>query len=173
MAKDSALPLILGGAALAAIILGGRRGGGGSGYVCPPTNCNDVSSSGGVIAGIRYREFRSYGLGVNDPAPMIIRYHGYGSQSGTLTSSGKSWAGSRSGMPVRVIVPESPRVTSVNQYFTWWKLPAATSKQSELTSQMATAAREMRDFLCGIQECRQPSESPSWSAIAREDPWSI
>jgi len=154
MAKKSAMPLIL-GAAAAALLLG-RKGGGGGGC---NANCGDVSSSGGVVAGIRYREFRSEGLGANEEAPMLIRYHGLGSSSGSLDSAGKSWAKLVKG-PVRVIVPESPRLTSPNKYFTWWALPARTSKQDELAAQMSEAALEMNQFLCQIVQCRPTKGLP-------------
>lgn len=145
MANKSPLPLLLGAAA--AVMLLGRKGVGCS------ADCSDISSNGGVVAGIRYREFRSGGLGANDAAPMLIRYHGLGSTSASLNSAGKSWAKLVKG-PVRVIVPESPRVTSPNKYFTWWKLQARTSKQDELAQQMSVAAAEMNQFLCQIVQCR-------------------
>ena len=119
-------------------------------------DCGDVGADGGVVAGIRYREFRSEGVGPNDRVPMLIRYHGLGSTSSSLNSAGKAWAKLVHG-PVRVIVPESPRVTSPNSYFTWWKLRARTSKQDELAAQMSVAAAEMDQFLCQIVECR-PTE---------------
>jgi phospholipase/carboxylesterase len=152
MAQKSALPLIVGVAAAAVLL--GRKGGGGC-----AADCSEVSSTGGRLAGIRYREFRSEGLGVNEPAPMLIRYHGLGSTSGSLDSAGNSWAKLVKG-PVRVIVPESPRVTSPNKYFTWWKLQARTSKQDELAQQMSEAGAEMREFLCQIVQCRPTLGKP-------------
>jgi len=148
MAKRSAMPLIL-GAAAAALFLTRKKG--------SSADCSDVQADGGVVAGIRYREFRSPGLGPNDPAPMLVRFHGFGSMSGTLTSAGKSWAGSRTHGPVRVIVPESPRLTDPNKYFTWWYLQARSSDQAELARQMAEAGAEMDQFLRQIVQCR-PTE---------------
>jgi predicted esterase len=147
MAKNSAMPLIL-GAGAALLLLGGKR-----------ADCSGVQSSGGKVAGIKYREFRSEGVGPNDRVPMLIRYHGLGSSSASLDSAGKSWANLVKG-PVRVIVPESPRLTSPNKLFTWWELPARTSKQDELTAQMSEAAGEMRRFISEISQCRPTAGKP-------------
>ena len=151
MADKSALPLLIGAAAAVALL--GRKGGG-----CA-ADCSDVSPTGGRVAGIKYREFRSEGLGANEAAPMLIRYHGLGSTSGSLDSAGKNWAKRVKG-PVRVIVPESPRLTSPNKYFTWWKLQARTSKQDELAAQMSEAAQEQNAFLCQIVQCRPTIGKP-------------
>lgn len=151
MASKSPLPLLLGAAAAAMLL--GRKGGG-----CP-ADCSEVGPTGGTVAGIKYREFRSEGLGVDEAAPMLIRYHGLGSTSASLNSAGTNWAKRVKG-PVRVIVPESPRLTSPNKYFTWWKLQARTSKQDELAEQMSEAAQEQSQFLCQIAQCRPTIGKP-------------
>jgi predicted esterase len=151
MAKGDAMPLIL-GAAAAVLLLTRKKG-------CA-ANCSDVRADGGTVAGIRYREFRSDGVGPNDPAPMLIRFHGLGSTSSSLDTAGKSWAGSRTRGPVRVIVPESPRLTDPNKYYTWWRLQARTSKQVELAQQMSEAGAEMDEFLCQIVKCRPTQGLP-------------
>jgi len=150
MAQKSPLPWIL-GAAAAAMLLGRRSG-------CS-ADCGDIGAEGGVVAGIRYREFRSEGVGPNDRVPMLIRYHGLGSSSSSLNSAGKAWKNLVHG-PVRVIVPESPRLTSPSKYFTWWKLQARTSKQAELAAQMSEVALEQDQFLCQIIQCRPTDGLP-------------
>lgn len=144
------MPWIL-GAAAAAMLLGRKNG-------CS-ADCSDVGADDGVVAGIRYREFRSDGVGANARVPMLIRYHGLGSTSSSLDSAGKNWANLVHG-PVRVIVPESPRLTSPNKYFTWWKLQARTSKQDELAAQMSEVAAEQDQFLCQIAQCRPTDGLP-------------
>jgi predicted esterase len=90
---------------------------------------------------------------------MIIRFHGYASAPGTLDSAGKSWAGSRSGQKVRVIVPEGRHPTA-SGYYRWWTKRAATPDQRELAEQMLREALAFRDFLCQIQDCRPTVGQP-------------
>jgi predicted esterase len=157
VAKDNALPLIIGAAAVGALLM--SRGNGGGGRACPAPDCDDVGPDGGVIAGFRYREFRSSGTTTNEALPMIIRFHGYASASGTLDSAGRNWAGSRPGQKVRVIVPEG-RYPTQSGYLRWWTKRAATKDQVALTKEMAREAVAFRAFLCGIQECRPTIGKP-------------
>ena len=157
MANKSPLPLLLGAAA--AVMLLGRKGG------CA-ANCSDVGADGGTVAGIKYYEFRSKGLGVNDAAPMFIRYHSLGTSTSGLTMQGRKWANRIKG-PVRVIVPASPRLTHPNKYFTWWMLGAKTRKQDELATQMSEVALEQRDFLCQIVKCRPTIGKPVVSGTSQ------
>lgn len=156
VAKDNALPLII-GAAAAGVLLLSRSGGSGRG--CAAADCGDVGPDGGEIAGFRYREFRSSGAGVNQKLPMVIRFHGYASASGTLDSAGRSWAGSRTTQKVRVIVPEG-RYRSPSGYYKWWDSRAAAKDQDKLATEVTAESDAFRDFLCGIVQCRPTVGDP-------------
>lgn len=154
MAKNSVVPLLLG--AGAALLLLSRSS---SDAGCD-ADCNEVRDDGGVVAGIRYREFRTEGMPANARAPMLIFFHSLASSSTALNNWGKSWAKNVKG-PVRVIIPESPRVTSQNQYFTWFgSFQARTKDQEGLTKIMRQAGQEMDAFLCQIVQCRPTSGAP-------------
>lgn len=154
MAKKSIVPLLLGaGAALLLLSRGSSDDG------CE-ANCDEVDDDGGLVAGIRYREFRTEGMPANAQAPMLIFFHGLGSSSASLDSWGKSWVQQVKG-PVRVIIPESPRLTSPNKYFTWFgSFQARTKDQEGLTKIMRQAGQEMDAFLCQIVQCRPTSGAP-------------
>lgn len=150
MARDNALPLILAGVA-AAFFLGRGRG-------CSP-DCSDIRSDGGTVAGIRYLEFRSSNVGPNDEVPMIIAFHGFGTPTSTI-SAFKNYVGMAGG-PVRLIVPMSPRLTSKNQYHTWFgPHRAGQDDQKALADMMVQVHGEVSDFICQITQCRPTQGLP-------------
>jgi predicted esterase len=151
MAKDNALPILL-GAAAAFLILGKGKG-------CTP-ECENVGPNGGMLAGIKYHEFRTKGVSQGEELPMVIAFHSFGTPPDVLLSTGRNRVSNTKG-PVRVIVPASPRTIGNRGYLSWFGSMRAGSKdQEKLSAAMREAGEEMNEFICQITACLPTKGKP-------------
>ncbi len=124
--------------AAGAFLLGKRK----KGEPCP-----DLYPTGGVLNGVRYKEFVTGGADPNEALPMIIVFHG---RSVSLDHFMPTLTLIKD--PARIIMPEGPECNG--KYCIWFEEKAKTENQEALANQIKTAVDNIAPFISTMARCR-------------------
>ena len=122
-----------------------------------PSECEGLTSNGGVLRGVRYLEQMRGDADPDEAVPMVVLFHSKGA-----TPEGHVNMLRRSG-PSRLIVPEGALSTRSGKGSLWWELGIKKAMEEDpmgAAAQWRAAAARMHRFLQALVRCRPTVGKP-------------